>query len=422
MTVLREVVDGERDLFPLRYARMMSRHHRPSGAVPVLVLPDGPGIASVLPYDVVRRQLAAHGVDVLMMEHRGVGLSRLDARGDDLPARALRLDHVLGDITAVLDHARVPQVALYGVGYGALLAQAFAARHPQRVRALVLDSPMSGPDDEAVSQRAVRQQYWEGDQGLAPLLRTLDEDGSIAASEAGPVIMAVHEVGGPDAVRDLVNLLAGGRGLVAYQGVRDVLARRWFDAAPYLNERDLLAPIAVGQLGMGRHADGGPLDPLVNAGHDACRAHEEGVRFEGLPWEAATLSAQVLAPTLVLTGAQDLLTPPQIARDLARLLPRAALVEVPGAGHSMLDSHSRIAQVAIRWAAVGAVRELADRAEDLAQLPEAPLSQVLSAGVRLALAAERLSPWALRLQRARLHRLEQRRSPTSRSSRRVTVR
>src|SRR5699024_9096426 len=110
---------------PPRRAGRPAQVRPPSGIappqVPVLVLPDGPARASVLPYDVLRRSLAGRGLDVLMMEHRGVGLSRLDSTGRDLPAHAMSLREVIGDLVAVLDHARVEQVAVVGSGYGAYL-------------------------------------------------------------------------------------------------------------------------------------------------------------------------------------------------------------------------------------------------------------------------------------------------------------
>src|SRR5699024_4282234 len=145
MTVYREISADDDRLFPLRYARAIPR--RPdsargrgapsegtgagaggprrgpgAGAAPPGPGPGGPGTASVLPFDPLRRSLAARGLDVLMMEHRGVGLSRLDAEGHDLPREAMRVREVIADLVAVLDHARVDRVAVYGSDYGAYLA------------------------------------------------------------------------------------------------------------------------------------------------------------------------------------------------------------------------------------------------------------------------------------------------------------
>lgn len=422
MTVYREISREDTRLFPLRYARMTPRpgQRRPD-AVPVLVLPDGPAAASVLPYDALRRSLASAGVDVLMMEHRGVGLSRLDAAGHDLPARSMQLTQVLRDIVAVLDHARVTSAAVYGVGYGAYLAQALAALHPERVHGLVLDSPLTSADDELVSQQALRAAYWEGTvpgtDTLAATVRRLVADGSLDGRRAGPVLLAVHEHSGLDAVRELVDLLGLGRGQLTFASVRQVLAQGWLQSTPYVTEHDLVARILHTELGSGHHADGQPLDALQLAG-ERSRAVPP---FDGEPWDLHALSRQITAPVLVLSGRRDLVTPPSIAHDLAERLPAASILDVPGTGHSVLDTHSRLAQVAIRWASVGAQRELTAHAAELARLPRTPLTQALVTGVRLALAAERYSPIRLWVEAARSRRLQQLAAPTSRHSRTVHV-
>src|SRR5690625_4083607 len=163
MTVYREISADDDRLFPLRYARALPR--RPDSArgrgapsegtgagaggpppgtgavgaapVPVTVGRGRPGRAARPPFCPLRRRLAARGLDALMMEHRGVGLSRLAAEGHDLPREAMRVREVIADLVAVLDHARVDRVAVYGSDYGAYLAQALAALHPERVHSLV---------------------------------------------------------------------------------------------------------------------------------------------------------------------------------------------------------------------------------------------------------------------------------------------
>jgi len=48
----------------------------------------------------------------------------------------------------VLEALGIAQVGLYGDSYGTYFAQVFTLRHPQRLRALVLDGayPLDGPD------------------------------------------------------------------------------------------------------------------------------------------------------------------------------------------------------------------------------------------------------------------------------------
>src|SRR6516225_1239895 len=64
---------GEFDLYYVRSGRK-SKH-------PLVIIPGGPGAASVALYRGLRRRAAVEGLDVIMIEHRGVGLSRHDDHG-----------------------------------------------------------------------------------------------------------------------------------------------------------------------------------------------------------------------------------------------------------------------------------------------------------------------------------------------------
>ena len=66
--------------FQLAYVRT-----GPSGGMPVVVLPGGPGLASALPYAGMRKLAASRGLDVVMVEHRGVGVSGTTTDGELLP-------------------------------------------------------------------------------------------------------------------------------------------------------------------------------------------------------------------------------------------------------------------------------------------------------------------------------------------------
>ncbi|PWH07675.1 lysophospholipase [Brachybacterium endophyticum] len=427
MTLQREVSADDRRLFPLRYARVnpprMGRRaagiRRDLETPVVTVVPDGPGGASVLPYDLLRRSLAARGLDVIMPEHRGVGLSRLDAEGHDLPPHAMDLDEAIEDLRAALDHALVERTVLYGCGYGAYLSLAFAARHPERVGALVLDSPLVGPGDEAISQLAVRERYWDGadprTDTIARTLRRLDDQAVIDARRAGPVVLAVHEYGGTDDVRELVDLLAMGRGQATWTSVWQALTQEWLQSTRYVSEPDLVVRIAHTQLAFGSHADGGPMDPLLISGEQAQQAPAPTRR--AMAQDLREVAPAITAPTLVLSGEQDLVTPPRIARELASLIPGAHLLNMPDTGHGILDSHSQLAQIAIWWSAAGAGGELIGQREQLMALKPTPSSRVLSHGLRLALAAERYSPWRMRLETARTRRAEALMDPSRRSAR-----
>lgn len=76
------------------------------------MIPGGLGLGAVLPYGTLRRIAAKRGLDLIMVEHRGVGLSRRGISGTDLPFSGLRVDEVADDIAAVLDWERVAGMLL----------------------------------------------------------------------------------------------------------------------------------------------------------------------------------------------------------------------------------------------------------------------------------------------------------------------
>jgi pimeloyl-ACP methyl ester carboxylesterase len=127
----------------------------------VVVVDGGPGFGSTrYASDYVELFEDVRGNrDLLMVDNRGTGASdalscpALDRR-PDLPLDAVKLcgaqlgakGHLYGsplaadDLAAVLDAAGLPKVELYSLSYGTYFAQVFAARHPERLTKLVLDS------------------------------------------------------------------------------------------------------------------------------------------------------------------------------------------------------------------------------------------------------------------------------------------
>src|ERR1700733_15113874 len=130
--VRRPVSPGSADEFDLYYVRAGRK-----SAHPLVIIPGGPGVAALQVYRGLRRRAAAAGLDVIMVEHRGVGMSRHDDAGADLPPRALTIEQVVDDLVAVLDDAHVDKAVLYGTSYGTYIAAGAGVRHPQRVHGMI---------------------------------------------------------------------------------------------------------------------------------------------------------------------------------------------------------------------------------------------------------------------------------------------
>ena len=196
---------GEFDLYYVRTGRK-SRH-------PLVVIPGGPGMASIGHYQGLRRRAVAAGLDVIMIEHRGVGLSRRDDSGTDLPPDALTIEAVVDDVAAVLDDARVQRAVVYGTSYGSYLAAGVGARHPTRVQAMVLDSPLLNGDDIEIVRRALRGLLWEGTDPLAAKVRALDAQTAMTPADA-ELAATVYGLGGPTLLASHLDLLLDGRRMV----------------------------------------------------------------------------------------------------------------------------------------------------------------------------------------------------------------
>ncbi|ACZ30784.1 alpha/beta hydrolase fold protein [Xylanimonas cellulosilytica DSM 15894] len=173
------------------------------------------------------------------------------------------------DVAALLDHLGIQDAAVVGASYGGRVALELTARHPARVRQLVLLNP------------ALR--------GIAP---TAD---ARAVDEAETALLDAGDVEG--AVR---------LNITTYLG-----------AGASLSTREALA-------GMQRHA----FEVQLAADEDAERTGE-GPR----PVSVDVDLARIAVPTLVVSGAHDLDHFREVARHIARTVPGAEHVELPWAAH-----------------------------------------------------------------------------------------
>lgn len=323
-SVRRPATDGA-PAFDLTYVRS-----GPRTATPALVIPGGPGLVSMLPYRGLRRWAAGGGLDLIMVEHRGVGRSRRDLAGRDLPADAMRVTAVLDDLAAVLDAEGVERAYVVGSSYGSYLTSGFGARHPDRVAGMLLDSALQSAHDLGLERAHLRALFWDGDDEIARGVRGLVADG-IDERVVLDVVRAAYELAGPELVLPLVRHRPGfaWHTLAAY-ATRDGSVAR----IPGIYEFDLVGTIAFRELNYGAAPDGLPLDPALTYAPLSSRYPA----FAGEPYDLTAAAREFTWPVVLLSGDRDLRTPPEIAERVARAAPDATLVRLRN-GHSALETH-----------------------------------------------------------------------------------
>ena len=374
--------DDEFDLYYVRTGR--------KSAHPLVVIPGGPGAASVALYRGFRRRAVAEGLDVVMIEHRGVGLSRHDDRGADLPPEALTIGQVVDDVAAVLDDAGVDKAVIYGTSYGTYLAAGFGVRHPQRLHAMVLDSPVLSAQDIDAVREAARRLLWNGDDpetaDLAHKVRRLVGDDQLTPA-ATQLAIAVYGLAGPTLLRRQLDLLLTGKHWLwsgMGQATRLVLERK----APYRNEPDLVNRIAYRELNYGATPDGKPFDPAV-----AYREADTGTtEFDAEPFDLVTEMPKFTWPTVVISGGRDLITPPTVAERVTSLVPNSVLVNLPTAGHSIVDLRESAAMDIVEAVYDGTFETLGERESALDSKPAGLGVRALVWGIEAAATLESAVP------------------------------
>src|SRR5258705_11504517 len=374
--------DQEFDLFYVRTGR--------KSAHPLVLIPGGPGAASIALYRGFRRRAAADGFDVIMMEHRGVGMSRHDDNGNDLPPEALTIDQVVDDVVAVLDDAQVDKAVVYGTSYRTYVAAGVGARQPDRVHGMILDSPVLSAHDIDAVRDATRRLLWDGDtpetSDLAVKARQLVDQGMLSPA-ATQLAAAVYGWAGPTVLRRQLDLLLAGRRSLWWvlgQGARFMFERK----APYRHEPDLVGRIGYRELNYGAVPDGKPLDPAVAYREFAIGTTE----FEAEPFELIDEMPKFTWPTVVISVGRDLITPPSLARRIASLIPGAVLVNLATAGHSAIDLRQRAALDIVHATYARVRSELSARADKLDSPPGGLGVRLLICGIAAAAAVEQALP------------------------------
>jgi pimeloyl-ACP methyl ester carboxylesterase len=244
-----------------------------SGA-PLLCQPGGPGRAAAYLEDLAGLSASR---TLVLLDARGTGGS--EAPSDPF---AYAPSDLAGDVDALREHLGLERVDLLGHSAGARVALEYAASRPERVRRLVLVTP--------------------------------------------PFMMSADDVA---AARDEV--VSARSGEAWYAEAAD--AREAMDYAPAgekVRLERMLRPFWYGRWGEREQEHAASAETQQNR-RVASRFSAAGAAAEQAG--GADRLAAVSAPTLVIGGGRDGLTPPLCAEKVAAALPRARLVVLAEAGH-----------------------------------------------------------------------------------------
>ncbi|MDO5696355.1 MAG: alpha/beta hydrolase [Dermatophilus congolensis] len=323
--------------FDLAYVR----RGRP-GTVPVVVIPGGPGLGSIRMYRSTRARAARAGLDVVMMEHRGVGDSRRDLDGHDLPPKAVTLQAAADDLAAVLDAEGIERAVIAGCSYGTSVAQAFGVVHPGRVAGMVLDSTVLSGDDYIEVRRFSRARLMQGssEHGTLEVARKIRAltDASAQPHRIGAAARVLYEYGGVALLDRYLEQLVRGQADATDALLHQLASQEVGTDLPGIMEFDLVARMAFEDLHYHPEPDGLPFDPST----DLDVVAEGQPAFAGEPYDFPAALPGFDWLTAVVSGARDLRTPRTVAEHTVALLPDGVLVPVADMGHSALDTRQGV--------------------------------------------------------------------------------
>jgi pimeloyl-ACP methyl ester carboxylesterase len=362
----------------------------------VIGLAGGPGQAAIPFAAKIRANIAPALAtrDLVVFDQRGTGASgQLRCPGTSTPsscanrigpARAFfRTPESVEDIEAIRREGGYATLVLYGTSYGTKVAEAYAAKYPQNVEALVLDSVVLPEGPDVFDRSTLRR--------VGPALRQLcgatrcrgisaDPRGDIAALvrrlERRPIRGPVISSSGRTLRRtftpvDLVDVLLAGDFDPSLRADLPAAVRSALrgDVRPILRLRTRVGAgdtsddtISVGLFAATTCEEGAfpwnRADPPQLRADAAVRAVRAIPRAQFGPFDGRVALVAGTAPlcvtwpnaapapvapgplpnvpTLILSGDADLRTPVTDARALAARIPAARFVEVPFTGHSVI--------------------------------------------------------------------------------------
>jgi pimeloyl-ACP methyl ester carboxylesterase len=431
------------------HAERLRARGRRDGAL--FALAGGPGEAAT-PYVfdwAFTFNAALRNRDLVVFDQRGTGLSgALRCRGLFVPVTRTPLEQAqaaercaqslgprrafyttrdsVDDIDAVRRAVGVDKITLFGVSYGTKVALGYAAKYPQHVERLVLDSVVEptgpgafGEESLAAVPRVLRTLCLRGCEDITT--DVLGDLTAVLASMRGGLLYG--PLVGIDGRRQRARIGRLRLMSLLFAGDFDPTLRAELPAALRAAREGDRAPLLRLALRSERGAGPTPASLLSDALY-AATVCEEGP----LPWDRATpVGARAGAaeatvrtlppaslgpfdrtsvlfgsapfqlcsrwpttpaaprlpdgpfpavPTLVLSGEDDLRTPLESARRIAARIPGATLVSVPDMGHSVLNGFPRRCGVraADDFFAGRAVRPCVPRRRTFPTLPRIPRS------------------------------------------------
>jgi pimeloyl-ACP methyl ester carboxylesterase len=208
----------------------------------------------------------------IVFDNRGVGRS-------SKPAGPYTIHEMADDAAGLLDALHVPRAHVVGVSMGGMIAQELALRHPERVHGLVLACTYPEPDADIERNRRFSVQQLGG-----------------SITEGGGVQIDLKAINPMDFLQQLLPMV--------------------FNQAFIANELPKLLQVFSGALQYGFSME------AILGQVGAVMSHKATDRL-----------GRITAPTLVITGDADRLIPPANSDILAKGIPGAKLVKIPGGSH-----------------------------------------------------------------------------------------
>jgi proline-specific peptidase len=263
---------------------------RREGAGPAVVChPGGPGFSTLYLSDLAG---LADVFTLILLDPRGTA-------GSEPPEdpRAYTTDDYVSDVEDLRVHLGEEQIDVLGHSHGGVVAIAYAAAHPERVRRLVALNSLVRLQPEEMEEIMVRRrdEPWYEDARRA--LREEEEGQYESGEDLGEII---------------------GRFLPMYFAHYDEPARRYI--------AECITP--------------------ERANPDALRVFNEAIET----WDMRPDLVRIVAPTLVLTGAEDFICGPRCAEDISSGIAGSSKVVIDDCGHfTFVEERGRVHEEVARF-------------------------------------------------------------------------